>query len=138
MIIVRIVCENPPQMALVEHDATWRHSRRIDPMSRSTYGDCPEERGAVTTSLMSMFSTQRRKNSPQIESRSANQHVDVLAGAGGALVDGQFPPGTMGPKIDGALNFLSQAESDDAYVIIGPLEKTVAAVAGNVGTRIVK
>ena len=51
---------------------------------------------------------------------------------------GQFPPGTMGPKIEGALNFLSQAKSDDAYVIIGPLEKAVAAVAGKVGTRITK
>lgn len=54
------------------------------------------------------------------------------------LADGQFPPGTMGPKIEGALNFLSQAKSDDAYVIIGPLEKAVAAVAGKVGTRITK
>jgi len=58
--------------------------------------------------------------------------------AGQYLAEGQFPPGSMGPKIEGALNFLSQAESADAYVIIGPLEKAVAAVAGKVGTRITK
>ena len=54
------------------------------------------------------------------------------------LHQGQFPAGSMGPKVEGALDFLAQAESDNAYVIIGPLDKAVDAVSGNVGTRITK
>jgi len=62
----------------------------------------------------------------------------TMAEARQYLEDGQFPPGSMGPKVESAIQFLSQATSDDAYVIIGPLEKAVRAVAGQVGTRITK
>jgi len=52
--------------------------------------------------------------------------------------DGQFPAGSMGPKVQSAINFLDAAADDDAYVIIGPLDQAVDAVAGKVGTRITK
>jgi len=54
------------------------------------------------------------------------------------LDDGQFPPGTMGPKVCGAIDFLDASDRADAYVVIGPLDKAVDAVAGRVGTRITK
>lgn len=52
--------------------------------------------------------------------------------------DGQFPAGSMGPKVQSAINFLDAASDDDAYVIIGPLDQAADAVAGKVGTRITK
>ena len=56
-----------------------------------------------------------------------------------ALVDqGQFPPGSMGPKIQGAIGFLRGSNKPHARVIIGPLDKAADAVAGRVGTCIVK
>jgi len=51
--------------------------------------------------------------------------------------EGQFPPGSMGPKVQGAINFLDTARHGSS-VIIGPLERAADAVAGNVGTRITK
>jgi len=54
------------------------------------------------------------------------------------LNEGQFPAGSMGPKVQGAVNFLRAARRDDAQVIIGPLHRAVDAVAGRVGTRITK
>ena len=52
--------------------------------------------------------------------------------------EGQFPAGSMGPKIQGAINFLQASRNGDASVIIGPLHRAVDAVAGRIGTRITK
>lgn len=52
--------------------------------------------------------------------------------------EGQFPAGSMGPKIQGAINFLQASRNGDASVIIGPLYRAVDAVAGRIGTRITK
>ena len=52
--------------------------------------------------------------------------------------EGQFPPGSMGPKIQGAINFLQSVNKADAQVIIGPLHRAADAVAGKIGTRITK
>ena len=54
------------------------------------------------------------------------------------LDEGQFPPGSMGPKVQGAVNFLTSSRKRDACVIIGPLDKASDAVAGRIGTRITK
>jgi carbamate kinase len=52
--------------------------------------------------------------------------------------EGQFPAGSMGPKIQGAINFLQASRNGDASVIIGPLHHAIDAVAGRIGTRITK
>jgi carbamate kinase len=52
--------------------------------------------------------------------------------------EGQFPAGSMGPKVQGAINFLQASRNGDASVIIGPLHRAVDAVAGRIGTRITK
>ncbi|HEY4371869.1 MAG TPA: carbamate kinase [Burkholderiales bacterium] len=49
--------------------------------------------------------------------------------------DGQFPPGSMGPKIDAALNFLADY---DGMVVITSLERAFEALTGSAGTRIVR
>ena len=49
------------------------------------------------------------------------------------LGDGEFPAGSMGPKIESALSFL---ESGGREVIITSPEKLTAAIAGQAGTRI--
>jgi carbamate kinase len=54
------------------------------------------------------------------------------------LNEGQFPPGSMGPKIQGAINFLRASNKSGARVIIGPLDKAADAVAGRIGTCVTK
>jgi len=49
--------------------------------------------------------------------------------------DGQFPAGSMGPKIDAALNFLADY---DGTVVITSLERAFDALTGEAGTRIVR
>ena len=53
------------------------------------------------------------------------------------LADGQFPPGSMGPKIEAAIDFLRGVRRGDACVIVCELEHMVEALAGQSGTRIV-
>ena len=52
--------------------------------------------------------------------------------------EGQFPDGSMGPKIRGVLNFLDATNNPDAYAVIGPLHGAAEAVRGEIGTRITK
>jgi len=49
--------------------------------------------------------------------------------------EGQFPPGSMGPKIDAALNYL---DAYDGTVVITSLERAFDALTGTAGTRIVR
>jgi carbamate kinase len=62
--------------------------------------------------------------------------VDVMtvAEARGYMAEGQFPPGSMGPKIEAAAQFL---EAGGREAIITSLERIAAALAGETGTRIV-
>jgi len=62
----------------------------------------------------------------------------TLSQANQYLQAGQFPAGSMGPKVQGAVNFLQASRNGDAAVIIGPLHRAVDAVAGRVGTRITR
>jgi carbamate kinase len=49
------------------------------------------------------------------------------------LAEGQFPKGSMGPKIQAAINFI---ESGGKSVIITSVENMSEALAGKTGTRI--
>jgi carbamate kinase len=48
--------------------------------------------------------------------------------------EGHFPAGSMGPKIQAAINFL---ESGGRRVIITSIERSMDAVSGNAGTVII-
>jgi len=48
--------------------------------------------------------------------------------------DGHFPPGSMGPKIESAINFL---ENGGELVVISSIERMPEAIEGNTGTRII-
>ncbi len=48
--------------------------------------------------------------------------------------DGHFPPGSMGPKIDAAIQFL---EGGGRRVMIGRIEECVDMLNGETGTHIV-
>lgn len=50
------------------------------------------------------------------------------------LADGQFPPGSMGPKIEAAAQFL---EAGGREAVITSLDRVADALAGTTGTRIV-
>lgn len=54
------------------------------------------------------------------------------------MAEGQFPAGSMGPKVQGALNFLEAVKRPDARAIVGPLEHAADALAGKIGTCITK
>jgi len=58
--------------------------------------------------------------------------------AEGHLRLGQFPPGSMGPKVQGAINFLRGSKKPHSFAVIGPLDRAADAVAGRIGTRITK
>ena len=59
----------------------------------------------------------------------------TAAQARGHLADGQFPAGSMGPKVEAALGFIAGEAGRSA--IIASLENAAAALAGTSGTRIV-
>ena len=49
------------------------------------------------------------------------------------FADGQFPPGSMGPKVEAAIRFL---EGGGKRVVIGHLEEALPAITGETGTHI--
>lgn len=51
------------------------------------------------------------------------------------MAEGQFPKGSMGPKIEAAIDFVKRGGS---MVVITSLEKAQEAVDGSAGTRVVK
>lgn len=59
----------------------------------------------------------------------------TLEEARGHYADGQFPPGSMGPKILAALNYL---EAGGREVVISSIECAYEAVEGRAGTRITR
>ena len=71
--------------------------------------------------------------------RANEQQLDrlTISEARRHLSDGQFPPGSMGPKIEAAIGFLERADSADARVLICDLDRIGEALDGTSGTRIV-
>jgi carbamate kinase len=64
----------------------------------------------------------------------------TLAEAHAHLAAGQFPPGSMGPKIEAALAFLQESPqaNHDGVVIITSLEHAFEALQGQAGTHITR
>lgn len=54
------------------------------------------------------------------------------------LAAGEFPPGTMGPKISAAVRFLENVPAQDPLVVLTSNEMASAALHGNAGTRITR
>jgi carbamate kinase len=69
-------------------------------------------------------------------SKPTQRNLDkiTLAEAEKYLADMQFPPGSMGPKIEAAIDFL---KSGGHHVVIGSIEKAYEAVTGKSGTILV-
>ena len=59
----------------------------------------------------------------------------TIAEARKHMADGQFPAGSMGPKVEAAIEFV---EHSNGAAIITTLEDAAAALAGTSGTRIVR
>lgn len=59
----------------------------------------------------------------------------TVAEARAHMADGQFPAGSMGPKVDAAIRFI---EGGGREAIITSLDKTADAIAGSTGTRVTK
>jgi carbamate kinase len=71
------------------------------------------------------FGTRKQKNLSKLSLKDAKRF----------LADGHFPPGSMGPKIEAAVQFL---ESGGKEVIITSIEKAFQSVKKKAGTRIVR
>jgi carbamate kinase len=54
------------------------------------------------------------------------------------LKDGQFPAGSMGPKVEGGVEFLERTPQATSQVLITSCEKIKQAIQGKIGTRIVR
>lgn len=54
------------------------------------------------------------------------------------MAEGQFPVGSMGPKVESACDFIRHSEGREACAIITSLDKMEAAMEGKTGTRIVR
>jgi carbamate kinase len=59
----------------------------------------------------------------------------TVAEARGLLAAGEFPPGSMGPKVEAAIEFV---EGGGARAVITSLDRIAEAAAGRAGTTIVK
>jgi len=70
----------------------------------------------------------------------AERAVDrmTIAQASKWLDAGQFPRGSMGPKVAGAIEFLSARPNGSARAIIGALDRAADAAAGRTGTTITR
>ncbi|MHC4696596.1 MAG: amino acid kinase family protein [Planctomycetota bacterium] len=85
----------------------------------------------VLTNIDSVSINFRKPDERSVDSMTVDQ-------AQAWLDEGQFPAGSMGPKIEGAVSFLKASDKPQAHVIIGPLNRAAEAVAGRTGTRITK
>ena len=52
------------------------------------------------------------------------------------MADGQFPPGSMGPKIEACLRFLRERQNPEACALITNPPDLARALRGETGTRI--
>ncbi len=62
----------------------------------------------------------------------------TLADARRHLAAGQFPPGSMGPKIESAVQFLENSDNPAAFVLIATPQRLREALDGKTGTRITR
>lgn len=74
------------------------------------------------------YGTPTQRELDHITVEEAQKHLD----------DGQFPPGSMGPKIQAAVDFLQAAETNSSRVIICSIDRVTEALAGNAGTIITR
>lgn len=54
------------------------------------------------------------------------------------LAAGEFPPGSMAPKVQAAINFVRNCQSPSAEVLITSCERAAEAFSGKTGTRIIR
>lgn len=68
------------------------------------------------------------------------REVDTLtvSEARGYLREGQFPPGSMGPKIEACIQFIENSRTPGSQAIITSIAALADALAGRSGTRIVR
>lgn len=72
------------------------------------------------------YGTPHERPLDRLTASQAQQYLDA----------GQFPPGSMGPKIEAAVEFLRGCRAGDARVIICDIEHMAEALAGHSGTHI--
>ena len=64
----------------------------------------------------------------RITAGELQQHLDA----------GQFPPGSMSPKVEAAIEFVTRSKRPDPCAIIAELNQFIPALSGEAGTRVVR
>ncbi len=72
------------------------------------------------------YATDRERPLEQMTAGEAQRYLDA----------GEFPAGSMGPKIEAAIEFLRGCKRGEARVVIGDIEHMADALAGRSGTTI--
>ena len=72
-VVFEIILQNPAQPGLMENNDVIRHSRRMEPTSRSAKGFCHGDRGAARTSRMPIDFAVSQNFSPYTRSRSRSK-----------------------------------------------------------------
>src|SRR6266566_700053 len=72
-VVFEIILQNPAQPGLMENNDVIRHSRRMEPSSRSAKGFCHGDRGAARTSRMPIDFAVSQNFSPYTRSRSRSK-----------------------------------------------------------------
>jgi len=62
----------------------------------------------------------------------------AVADAKRYMAEGQFPAGSMGPKVQAAIDFVEHSANPESFAVIGPLDRAADALAGKIGTRITR
>ncbi|MGD8452455.1 MAG: carbamate kinase [Phycisphaerae bacterium] len=85
----------------------------------------------IVTNVDRVAINYRRPNQQLLERMTVSEARRYMA-------DKQFAPGSMGPKVQAAIDFLDGATIDDPCVIICDLQRMALALAGQSGTWIVR
>jgi carbamate kinase len=89
------------------------------------------ERLVILTNVDQVQRDYRKPTARPIE-RTTMSEVNAL------LNNGQFPAGSMRPKIEASVDFLSRSKSSSAEVLITSCEHASDGIAGRTGTRITR
>lgn len=85
----------------------------------------------ILTAVEHVYLNYRQPNQQAIGEISADElqrHLDA----------GQFPPGSMRPKVESAIAFVRRSPHDGACAVIAELNQLIPALSGDAGTRVVK
>ena len=143
---LRRVVPSPIPQSIVEIELIRRLTRAGEllvvaggggiPVSRDDEGDLVGVEAVIDKDRTSLIATNVERVALDF-GQPTQRFLDrlTIAEARRHLAEGQFPSGSMGPKVEAAIAFLEQSRRSDARVIICELRHVADALAGRAGTQ---